>query len=198
MGGKSSKKKVKRPTILSILAIGNSMAGKTALINCYKGMKFDPSAVSTIANEFELFHKVLKDDKNEVAKVKIKMWDSPGQERFESIVVNALQNTQGIFLVYDTTNKQSFNDLQTWINRVNKYKDISSFPFILIANKIDLVNERQISQEECKEFAEKNKMPYFETSAKSGQGVKEAINSLISRVFNANTQEPSSTFVVTN
>lgn len=198
MGGKSSKKKVKRPTILSILAIGNSMAGKTALINCYKGMKFDPSAVSTIANEFELFHKVLKDDKNEVAKVKVKMWDSPGQERFESIVVNALQNTQGIFLVYDTTNKQSFNDLQTWINRVNKYKDISSFPFILIANKIDLVNERQISQEECKEFAEKNKMPYFETSAKSGQGVKEAINSLISRVFNANTQEPSSTFVVTN
>ena len=100
-----------------------------------------------------------------------KIWDSPGQERFKEIISSAINNTQGIFLVFDITNEQSFKDLQNWVSKVNTLKDINSFPFILIANKIDLEEERKITSEQCQEFSENNKLPWFETSAKTGKGV---------------------------
>ena len=183
MGSKSSKKKIKKPSILSVLTIGNSMAGKTALIHRFTDNFFDEKSMSTLATDFVIVEKKFKYKKDE-AKVKVKVWDSPGQERFESFVVNALKNTQGILLVYDTTARKSFEDLQMWINKVNDCQVNTSFPFILIANKIDLVDQRHVTTEECKQFAEKLKMPYFETSAKTGQGVNEAFNALLEKVFN--------------
>lgn len=195
MGGKSSKKKGKRPGLLSVLTIGNSMAGKTALIQRYANNFFEQEALTTIANDFVLVNKVFK-CKDEEVKVKVKIWDSPGQERFESIVVSALKNTQGILLVYDTTERKSFNDLQTWINRINSCNKAESFPFILIANKIDLKEKRAVTENECKAFADNLKIPYFETSAKTGQGVTEAFNSLFEKVFSTQLNDDSEHFTI--
>ena len=126
-----------------------------------------------------------------------KIWDSPGQERFKEIISSAINNTQGIFLVFDITNEQSFKDLQNWVSKVNTLKDINSFPFILIANKIDLEEERKISSEQCQEFSENNKPPWFETSAKTGKGVQEAFDCLINKVLSINDKNGgSNNFVI--
>ena len=70
---------------------------------------------------------------------------------------------------------KSFEDLQGWIDNVNKVKDNTvGFPFIILANKVDLAEERKISHEEGKAFADKLNIPYFETSAKTGKGLQEA------------------------
>ena len=119
-----------------------------------------------------------------------------GQERFESLVLNAIKNTQGIFLVYDITEPKSFADLNNWIGRVKECKSISDFPFIIIANKIDLEDKRKVETDEGKKFAAENHLPYFETSAITGQGVNDARISLIHRVYNKNNNIKTNSFVL--
>ena len=216
--GKLFCKKKKKPEpppqpkvpILSILAIGNSVVGKTALVHCYEKMvekeqgkeeKKDPTlseqaSMKTVATDFVIVDITVKGEKNEDVPVKVKIWDSPGQERFESLVLNAIKNTQGIFLVYDITVKQSFADLNNWIGRVKECKSISDFPFIIIANKIDLEDKREVATDEGKKFAAENHLPYFETSAITGQGVNDAFISLIQRVYNKNNNIKNNNIVL--
>ena len=214
--GKLLCKKKKKPQpqskvpILSILAIGNSIVGKTALVQCYekivekehgKNAQEDPNlnklaSLYTVSNDFRFVDITVKGENNEDVPVKVKIWDSPGQERFETLVLNAVQNTQGIFLVYDITEPQSFADLNKWIGKVNERKSITDFPFIIIANKIDLEEQRKVPTEDGKKFASDNHLPYFETSAITGQGVKDAFLGLIQRVYNKNKNNKSDNIVL--
>ena len=100
------------------------------------------------------------------------MWDSSGNERFHTIVISAMKNTQGIVLVYDITLRQTFDDLSGWIDTIKEIKDITNFPIIIIGNKSDLEDKRQVPIEEAKKFAEGFGLPYFETSARTGEGVR--------------------------
>ena len=192
MGGLFGKKKKQQPKtqILSILAIGNSVVGKTALVKYYESMvnktELKLEKAMSVSTEFVIVNITVKGENNEDVPVKVKIWDSPGQERFKDIVLSAVQNTQGIFLVYDITVQQSFDDLNNWIGRVKECKSITDFPFIIISNKIDLEEQRVVSTEDGKKFASDNHLPFFETSAITGQGVKEAFLALIQRVYNKN------------
>ena len=199
MGGCSSKKPKpgrKKQPILSILAMGNSIVGKTALIQRFVTKEFVP-AISTLGAEFHMVNKKVKNNDEEV-EVKIKIWDSPGQERFKSLVLNALKNTQGIFLVFDVSSQPSFDDLQGWVSKVAEVQDPKTFPFIIIANKIDLELEgkRVVTKGEAQAFAYKYGLPLFETSAKSGQGVEEAFQTLIQKVYDRNKEKKKSNFEI--
>ena len=201
MGGCSSKKPEPKPVskkkpLLSILAIGNLIVGKTALIQRFVTNTF-VRTIPTLGTEFHMVNKKVKNNDEEV-EVKIKIWDSPGQERFQSLVLSALKNTQGIFLVFDISSKLSFDDLQCWISRVAEAQDPKTFPFIIIANKIDLEleGERVVTKEEAQAFADKYGLPLFETSAKSGQGVEEAFQTLIQKVYDRNKEKKKSNFEI--
>ena len=175
--------------------MGNSIVGKTALIKRFTTNEFE-YAIMTLGAECNLVTRKVKDDKGEEVDVKLKIWDSPGQERFESIVLSSLKNTQGIFLVFDITSKKSFEDLQKWISKVQEVQDPKTFPFIIIANKIDLTEKREVSFEEAKAFVDKYNLPLFETSAKSGKGVEDAFQFLIQKVFIANINKKNQNFSI--
>ena len=120
---------------------------------------------------------------NEDIKIKTKIWDTPGHERFVDLVLSEVKKTEGIFLVYDITLRNTFYDLNRWIDRIKEYKDISNFPIIIIGNKVDLKAKREVSKEESQQFADSNYIPYFEVSAFKGEGVKEAFSALIQKVY---------------
>lgn len=191
MGGKQAKKTNKKLPMMSILAVGNSNAGKTALIRGYENLMnngncFISQDIQTIQSEFYLVEYIIKEEKNKKTKIKVKMWDSSGNERFHTIVISAMKNTQGIVLVYDITLRQTFDDLSGWIDTIKEIKDITNFPIIIIGNKSDLEDKRQVPIEEAKKFAEGFGLPYFETSVRTGEGVKEAFSALIEKVYEQN------------
>ena len=104
--------------------------------------------------------------------VRIQIWDTAGQEAFRSITRTYYKSSTCAFIVYDITDKKSFENVLTWLNECRDmcYKDIL---ICLIGNKIDLESKRVISYEEGKNFAEENNLLFFETSAKNGNNIKE-------------------------
>ena len=176
--GGSSKKIKSKPKLLSLLTIGNSAVGKTAILNKFIENKFEEKTLMTIGQDCRVVNRTIKIE-NEDVKQQVRIWDSSGQERFKSIVISSAKNTNGIFLIYDVTSQKTFDDLQGWIESIEKAKDLKTFPFIIMANKIDLKDKRVITQEQGKAFAASKNMPYFETSAKTGQGLNEALDYLI-------------------
>ena len=107
--------------------------------------------------------------------VRIQIWDTAGQEAFRSITRTYYKSSTCAFIVYDITDKKSFENVLTWLNecRDTCYKDIL---ICLIGNKSDLEGKRVISYEEGKNFADENNLLFFETSAKNGSNIKECFN----------------------
>ena len=189
MGGLFGKKK-KAPSkpktqILSILAIGNQIVGKTSLVQSYESIvtkqeKAKEQGILTVSADFVVVDITVKGEKNEDVPIKVKIWDSPGQERFKDIVLSSIKNTQGIFLVYDITVKQSFADLNNWIGRVKECKSISDFPFIIIANKIDLEEKRKRIDKDFIQIIDiSHTIKYYETSTFTGKSINEVFSFLI-------------------
>ena len=112
----------------------------------------------------------------------MQIWDTCGQERFRNMVDNYYRGGNGVLVVYDITNRETFEKLNSWIidinNKGNKY-----MYKILIGNKCDLEEQRKVTYEEGKEFANINGMEFFETSAKTAKYVQEAFDKLTSEIL---------------
>ena len=105
--------------------------------------------------------------------MKLQIWDTAGQERFRSIQASYYKGANGILVVYDITNRKSFENLNSWLIEIEKNGNKNVYK-LLIGNKSDLEDERKVSKEEGKEFAEINGMEFFETSAKEDYQVQDA------------------------
>jgi len=105
--------------------------------------------------------------------VKLQIWDTAGQERFRSIQASYYKGANGILVVYDITNRSSFENLNSWLIEIEKNGNKNVYK-LLIGNKSDLEDQRKVSKEEGKEFAEINGMEFFETSAKENYQVQDA------------------------
>ncbi len=104
---------------------------------------------------------------------RIQIWDTAGQETFRSITRAYYKNSVCAFLVYDVTNRESFFNIVTWMEEC-KLQSPKSITMVLIGNKVDLYEQRRVSTEEGKEFADKNGLLFYETSAKSSYNIEEA------------------------
>ena len=175
------KAKNKKGKIINFLLVGNMAVGKTSIITKYMEGAIDPNHMSTVATDFTLVQKENLQIDNQVVNVKAKIWDSPGQERFQTIVQSAIKNTQGIILIYSVTDPNSFKDCEGWMGRINDEQDLLTFPMFFVGNKIDL--ERAVNKEDAEAFAKKYNMKYFEISAQTGEGVKEVIDEFIVEVY---------------
>ena len=147
-----------------VVFIGNPTAGKTSLLNRICNDKFLPNYDSTIGVDF--FTKTLF--YNETI-FKLQLWDSAGQEKYRSLIPSYIRGASIIFLVYDLNHHESFDAISNWLGFVNQYTNKDQVKLILIGNKKDL--ERKVTYNEGETLAKKEGMLFFETSAKTGEGV---------------------------
>ena len=169
--------------IVQLLVIGDSSVGKTSLITRYTNGTFKEEYLATVGLDYYSKNEEIN---NQI--IQIKLWDTAGQERFKALTQNYFRNAEGVLLAFDVTNEESFNNLKDWISsiKINMEAKNIFLPLIVVGNKIDMENDREITKEEAEKFASENKYKYFETSAKTGEGVDEAVKELINLVLNQN------------
>lgn len=105
--------------------------------------------------------------------IKLQIWDTAGQERFRTITSSYYRGAQGIILVFDCTDMESFNNVKQWLGEIDRYA-CENVNKLLVGNKVDLVAGRVVDKNVATEFAESMSIPYIETSAKNASGVEEA------------------------
>jgi small GTP-binding protein len=150
-----------------LIMVGNVSVGKTAILQQFMNKKFCDQYTCTINVDIKMQTLTL-DDSNIVD---LQIWDTCGQETYKHLTKQYYNNTNGCFLIFDLTNRSSFDDLPEWINdiRQNASKDIM---IMLVGNKSDMIDKREIGFEEASEFAKQYGIDYIETSAKSGVNVR--------------------------
>merc|ERR1711977_196232 len=139
-------------------------------------MGFHESFLPTIGVDF----KIKNVDVNDKL-VKLHIWDTAGQERFKTITSSYYKGAHGIILVYDITDKQTFKDIENWLAEVDKFANENVIK-LLVGNKCDLENQRQVSFEEGKELADNLGVKFIETSAKSANNVDKAFFTLANEI----------------
>ena len=173
----TNKNNIKR-TILNFALLGESTVGKTQIIRRFYNFEFMTEAIGTIGVDFQIQTYELKDKK----KIKIKVWDTAGQERYNMVITQLTQNCQGIILVYDITKKTTFDKLNEWYQKLQQ-KVTKKCPVIIVGNKSDLENYREVKFQDGKLFADKLNCKFFETSAKENQNIKTIFDELINESY---------------
>ena len=162
-----------------ILLIGDSCVGKTCLISRYAIGVFNEDYITTVGFDSRQKEEIINNEK-----VLVRIFDTGGQERFKSITANYLRNAEGVILVYDLTSTESFENLKFWIESIkNNLGNDEPIPIIIIGNKIDLEDAREINKLVAEKFAKDNNYKYFETSAKTGEGVDDAFREIVKQIL---------------
>ena len=152
--------------LIKFIIIGDAAVGKSNLLVRYTSGQFKEEYQLTIGVEFGSNNVIIGDNT-----YRIQIWDTAGQENFRSITRSYYKNTACAIIVYEISNKKSFENISSWIEEC-KNTAPKSILMVLVGNKCDLDN-REVTEEEGREFAEKNGMIFFETSAKTGKNVEE-------------------------
>ncbi|KAJ3423679.1 ras and ef-hand domain-containing protein [Anaeramoeba flamelloides] len=153
--------------LFKVLLIGESGVGKSSLMIRFTDEFFMDSHIATIGVDFKI-KTVNVDDKL----VKLQIWDTAGQDRFRSITRQYYRGTKGVILVYDVTNRDSFERIKDWMEEIDRYGEKNCCS-IVIGNKSDLESKREVPKEIGQLFAEQHGLKFIETSAKMNKNVDE-------------------------
>ena len=151
---------------LNIILLGDSGVGKTNLLLKYINNDFKDSHIATIGIDYQI-----KKVKIKKIKLVLHLIDTSGKDKMQSISPIHNQDIDGIVLVFDVTNKQSFENLNGYLTELEKYK--YHYQYVIVGNKIDLKNIIQVNKEDIKENDKFNEMKYFPVSAKENTNVEE-------------------------
>jgi len=161
--------------LVKLMLIGESGVGKSSITTRYLDDDFDMNYLSTIGVDFRIITLNLN------GKItKLQVWDTAGQERYRTITNSYYRGADGIILVFDLTNYESFHNISIWLNDI-QHHCLDNVQLILVGNKSDLVSSRAISKDEIEEFSRFHHMVYFETSAKEDQNIQECFIELASK-----------------
>ena len=158
---------------LSIIVVGDSTVGKTCFYQRWLKNQFKENFLSTIGIDKQI--KTIK-VKNE--ECKINLWDTAGQDRFKSLPRKYYQNADGILLFFDINNKETFDNVSSWMDEIKDCSNSSETTIYLIGNKIDL-NQRCISKIDAEKKASNYKIKYFEMSCKLNMNIVEVMSHMI-------------------
>jgi small GTP-binding protein len=159
------------------IVIGSSGVGKTAILKRLVDGVFTEESQSTIGVEFlSTLVQV------EGVSIKLQIWDTAGQERFRSIAKAYFRSAIGVILVFDLTDRKSFDDLTQWLDDVHILCDPKAV-ITMIGNKLDLAAERTVTVTEAENFARLHQLTYLETSARGGDNISEAFQKTAAGVY---------------
>ena len=160
--------------ILKLLTIGDQFVGKSSIINRYIDDKFNENITPTLAIDYKT--KMIQKGEN---LIKISIYDTAGEEKYRHLIKNYYNGSNGILLVFDITDKNSFDNLNFWLDELEKNCNLNNLYIFLVGNKTDLKKERKVSYDEAKNFADMKKIPYIEISAKTGDNIDKLFNDFI-------------------
>uniref|UniRef100_A0A8C5QNJ7 small monomeric GTPase n=1 Tax=Leptobrachium leishanense TaxID=445787 RepID=A0A8C5QNJ7_9ANUR len=169
-----------------VMLVGDSGVGKTCLLVRFKdGAFLAGSFISTVGIDFR--NKVLNVDG---VKVKLQIWDTAGQERFRSVTHAYYRDAHALLLLYDVTNKTSFDNIQAWLTEIHEYaqKDVV---IMLLGNKVDSTHERMVKLEDGERLAKEYGVPFMETSAKNGLNVELAFTAIAKELKHRSLKTPN-------
>ena len=163
--------------IFKVLIIGDSSVGKSNILLRFSDNIFHDTFLPTIGVDFKIRNVKMGDQT-----VKLNIWDTAGQERFKTITSTYYKGAHGIIVVYDITDRESFNNVSNWLNEVKKHAG-SQVVKLLVGNKCDLEDERVVSSKEGQEFADSIGVGFLETSAKQRVNIDESFMTLTKQVY---------------
>ena len=164
--------------IYKVLLLGDSSVGKTCFLLRYCDKSFQEAHLSTIGLDYRLKSMKLKNGKN----IKLQIWDTAGQDRFRAITKNYYKGANGILLIYDVTNIQTFENVKNWISQIREEAN-PNVVIYLVGNKIDLEKETKVIPTiDGQNMADEYKLLFKEASAKEGINVNEIFQELVEKI----------------
>ncbi|XP_033741679.1 ras-related protein Rab-39B-like [Pecten maximus] len=157
-----------------LILIGDSTVGKSSLLKYFTDGKFSEVCDPTVGVDF--YARLL--EVKQGVRVKLQLWDTAGQERFRSITRSYYRNSVGVLIVFDLTKRRSFENVDGWLKEARAHIEPYEAVYMVVGQKADLEDQRQVTHREARLYAETNCLRYIETSAFSGQNVEEAFQSL--------------------
>ena len=163
--------------MVKVILIGDSGVGKTNIMSKFLKNQFMEESKATIGVEFgsKLFN-------HEGHKIKAQIWDTAGQEKYKAITGAYYKGSKGALVVYDITQKKTFENIEKWVNDLKAAGD-PKITIILIGNKNDLDNKRQVSKDQGEEKARSFGCAFLETSAYSGDNIDKAFNLMVKEIY---------------
>jgi len=155
--------------LLKLVVIGDANVGKSSLVLRCVSSTYHDGYRSTIGLDYKI-KRLVVDGKH----IKICIWDTAGQERFKAVTSSYYRDADGIIVVYDITNQTSFSHVKSWMQEIEK-RAKSNVNVLLVGNKNDRLEEREVFFECGKSYAEERGIPFLETSAKNAMNVELAI-----------------------
>ena len=160
--------------------LGDTTVGKTSIIKRHVNKTFDENAIATIGIDN------IKDEKEFDKKTySFKIYDTAGQERYKSISINYIKLGDGFLLVFAVDKRETFEKLEEWVQNIYDSVPVDEKVIFLVGNKIDSP-DRVVTKEEAEAYAKKKNFTYYETSAKTGEGIEQLFDELYNKIYNLN------------
>lgn len=160
-----------------VCIIGAAGSGKTAMVDQLIKHEFHEETKTTVGVEYATLAFNVKD-----YTVQLEMWDTAGQEKYHSIAKTYFRNAKACVLVFDIADQKSFDEVTLWLNMFRQLADPNAY-IILVGNKADLEEQRQVQSTQAQDFAKENLFEYVETSSVTGQNIKETFEKIARILF---------------
>lgn len=161
---------------VKLVMVGDSGVGKSCLLEKFLDETSTNNFISTIGVDIKTRSTTINKKT-----VKIQVWDTGGQQRYRPILASCYRNAVGVIIVYDVTNRKSFANIKQWVVEVDEFCAGSTITRILVGNKADLADRREVEYEAAVEFANSLGMEYIETSVIGEANVQEAFMELVKK-----------------
>lgn len=165
--------------VLKLVMVGDANVGKSSILLRFTDDRFEQDHLSTIGVDLRVKTIETPDGK----RVKITIWDTAGQERFRTLTASYFHKVQGLILTYDVTSRESFEHLGMWNDEIEANVDGSPVVKVLVGNKIDEPEKRQVSKKEGEMWAREHSMIFIEASAKNRVGIQQVFMECVRQIL---------------